>query len=84
MQRLVCPFIGYSLLGVHPSMSVVRRVVIGYHCNCLDGQLNYWTTTHQLIGVLLMCGQWMCSSTLAKITLSSPTVLTQGELQDSS
>ena len=33
--------IGYPLLGVHPSMSIVRLVMIGYHCNCLDGQLNF-------------------------------------------
>ena len=43
------PVIGYPLLGVHPSMSVVRLIMIGYHCNCLDGQLNYQTSAHWLI-----------------------------------
>ena len=50
--RLVWPFIGYPLLGVHPSMSVVRWLVVGYCCNCLDGQLKYWATTHQLISMV--------------------------------
>ena len=35
----VWPVIGYPVLGVYPSMSIVRLIVIGYHCNHLDGQL---------------------------------------------
>ena len=31
-------------------MSVVRLVVIGYHCNHLGEQLNYQASTHWLIG----------------------------------
>ena len=46
----VWPVIGYPLLGVHPSMSIVRLIMIGYHCNHLDGQLNYWASAHWLIG----------------------------------
>ena len=29
-------------------------IMIGYHCNCLDGQLNCWAFTHWLIGVTIM------------------------------
>ena len=50
----VWPVIGFPLLGVHPSMSIVKLIVIGYHCNCLDGQLNYWAFVHWLIGVTIM------------------------------
>ena len=49
--RIVWPFIVYPLLGLHPCMSIVRWVVIGYCCNHLDGQLNYWTT-YWLISVV--------------------------------
>ena len=28
-------------LGVHPSISIVKLITIGYCCNCLDGQFNY-------------------------------------------
>ena len=49
---IVWPVIGYPLLGVHPSMSIIRLIVIGYHCNHLDGQLNYWASAHWLIGGL--------------------------------
>ena len=45
---------GYSMIGAHPSMSIVRLIVIGYHCNCLDGQLNYQASAHWLI-----CGATM-------------------------
>ena len=68
---LVWPVIGYPLLGVHPSMSIVRLIVIGYYCNHLDGQLNYWASAHRLIGVTTMyqlCDQWLCHSTLAALS----------------
>ena len=61
----VWPVIGYPLLGVHPSMSIVRLIVIGYSCNCLDGQLNYQASAHWLIGGTTMyqiCDQWLCHS----------------------
>ena len=64
---LVWPVIGYTLLGVHPSISIVKLIMIGYHCNCLDGQLNCWASTHWLIGVTIMywlCYQWLGPSTL--------------------
>ena len=38
------------MIGAHPSMSIVRLIVIGYHCNHLDGQLNYQASAHWLIG----------------------------------
>ena len=41
--------IGYPLLGVHPSMSIARLVMSGYHCNHLDEQLNYPASAHWLI-----------------------------------
>ena len=63
----VWPVIGYPLLGVHPSMSIVRLVMIGYHCNCLDGQLNYWASAHWLIGGTTM--YWLCIWWLCHITL---------------
>ena len=47
----VWPVIGYPLLGVHPSISFVRLIMIGYYCNHLDGQLNYWASAHWLISV---------------------------------
>ena len=50
----VWPVIGFPLLGVHPSISLVKLIVIGYHCNCLDGQLNYQAFTHWLINVTIM------------------------------
>ena len=50
----VWPVIGYSLLGVHPSISVVRLIMIGYCCNCLDGQLTYQASAHWLISVTTM------------------------------
>ena len=37
------------MIGAHP-VSVVSLVVICYHCNCLDGQLNFQAFTHWLIG----------------------------------
>ena len=51
---LVWPVIGFPLLGVHPSISIVKLIVIGYQCNCLDGQINYWAFTHWLISVTIM------------------------------
>ena len=44
------PVMGYPLLGVYPSMSIVRLIMIGYHCNCLDGWLDYQASAHWLIG----------------------------------
>ena len=41
--------VGYLLLGIHPSMTLVKLIVIGYYCNCLDGQHNCWASTHWLI-----------------------------------
>ena len=63
----VWPVVGYPLLGVHPSITIVRQIMIGYHCNCLDGQLNCWASTHWLISVTIMYwihDQWLCHSTL--------------------
>ena len=50
----VLPVIGFPLLGVHPSISIVKLIMIGYHCNCLNGQLNCLAYTHWLIGVTIM------------------------------
>ena len=64
------PVVGYPLLGVHPSICIVRLIVIGYCCNCLDGQLNYWASAHWLIAVNIMywlCDQWLCLSTIVEI-----------------
>ena len=38
------------MIDAHSSVSVVSLVVIGYHCNHLDGQPNYQSFTHWLIG----------------------------------
>ena len=46
--------IGSPLLGVHPSISIVKLIVIGYHCNCLDGQLNCWAFAHWLISMTII------------------------------
>ena len=51
---LVWPVIGFPLLGVHPSISIVKLIVIGYHCNHLNGQLNYQAFAHWLIGVTII------------------------------
>ena len=48
------PVIGYPLLGVHASMSIVKLTVLGYCCNCLNGQLNYWASALWLIGATIM------------------------------
>ena len=50
----VWPVIGFPLLGVHPSISIVKLIMLGYCCNCLDGQLNCWAFTHWLIGVTII------------------------------
>ena len=53
-------------LGVHPSISIVRLIMIGYCCNCLDGQLNYRASAHWQIGVTTMywlCNWWLCPNT---------------------
>ena len=42
--------IGYYLIGAYLSVSIVNFVVIGYHCNHLDGQLNWQMFTHCMIG----------------------------------
>ena len=42
--------IGFPLLGIHPSISIVKLIMIGYRCNCLDGQLNCRASAHWLIG----------------------------------
>ena len=63
----VWPVVGYPLLGVHPSITIVKLIVFGYCCNCLDGQLNYWASTHWLISVTIMFwihDWWLCHSTL--------------------
>ena len=54
----VWPVLGFPLLGVHPSISIVKLIVIGYHCNHLDGQLNCWASAHWLINVTTM--HWLC------------------------
>ena len=41
LGRPVWPVVGYPLLGVHPNITIVKLIAIGYCCNCLDGQLNY-------------------------------------------
>ena len=51
---LVQPVIGFPLLGVHPSISIVKLIMIGYHCNCLDGKLNCWVFAHWVISVTIM------------------------------
>ena len=66
----VWPVIGYPLLGVHPSISMVRLIVIGYHCNHLDGQLNYWASAHWLTSVTTtyqLCNWWLCHSTIGTV-----------------
>ena len=58
----VWPVIGFPLLGVHPSISIVKLILIGYHCNHLDGQLNYWVFAHWLISVTIvyqLCYWWL-------------------------
>ena len=63
----VWPVVGYPLLGVHSSMSIVRLIMIGYLCNQLDGHFNYQASANWLIGGTTMywlCDQWLCHSTL--------------------
>ena len=65
----VWPVVGYPLLGVHPSITIARLIMIGYCCNCLDGQLNYWASTQWQISVTIMYwirNQWLCHSTLRR------------------
>ena len=50
----VQPMIGFPLLDVHPSISIVKLIVTGYHCNHLEGELNCWVFAHWLIGVTIM------------------------------
>ena len=37
------------LLGVHSRVTLVKLIMIGYHCNHLDGQHNCLASTHWLI-----------------------------------
>ena len=70
----VWPMIGFPLLGVHPSISTVKLIVTGYHCNCLDGQLNCWSSAHWLISVTIMywlCDQWLGHSRQENLKTSS-------------
>ena len=63
----VWPLIGFPLLGVHPSISIVKLIATGYHCNHLNEQLNCWAFAHWLIGMTIMhwlCYWWLGSSTL--------------------
>ena len=55
----VWPVIGFPLLGVNPSISVVKLIMIGYCCNYLDWQLNCWASAHWLISVTTM--YWLCN-----------------------
>ena len=63
----ICPMIGFPLLGVYPSISIAKLIVIGYHCNCLDGQLNCQVFAHWLIGVTIM--YWLCYQQLGPSAL---------------
>ena len=63
-QALIC----FPLLGVHPSVSIVKLIMIDYCCNCLDGQLNCQASVHWLIGVTTMywlCYQWFGPNTIS-------------------
>ena len=63
----VWPVVGYPFLGVHPSITIVTLIIIGYHCNCLDGQLNCQASARWLIDVPnlhRMYGRWLCPSTI--------------------
>ena len=62
--------IGFLLLGVHPSISIVKLIVNGYCYNCLDGQLYCWASAHWLIGVTIMyqlCYWWFGHSTFPSL-----------------
>ena len=64
---LVWSVIGYHLLGVYPSISIAKLIMVGYCYNHSDGQLNCWASAHWLIGVTIMywlCYQWLVPSTL--------------------
>ena len=54
------------LLGVCPSMTFVKLLVIGHCCDCLGGWLNCLAFRHWLILILrgLITCQWLCPSTL--------------------
>ena len=66
----VWPVIGNPLLGVHPSISIVRLIMIGYCCNCLDGQLNNLASGQWLIGVTMM--YWLSNWWLGHSTWYTP------------
>ena len=38
------------MIGAYLGVSIVSFAVIDYHCNHLDGQLNYQACTHHIIG----------------------------------
>ena len=64
--------IGFPLLGVHPCISIVKLIVVGYCCNCLDGQLNYQASAHWPISVTTMyqlCVHLLYHSTLPSLLL---------------
>ena len=65
---IACLACDWSLFVRCPSnQSIVRLIMIGCHCNCLDGQLNYGASAHWLIGGTTMywlCNWWLCHSTL--------------------
>ena len=75
----VWPVVGYPLSGVHPSISIVKLIMTDYHCNCLDGQVNYQASAHWLITVTTMywlCNQWLQHSTLPSGTTTATPVNT--------
>ena len=63
----VWPVISSPLLGVHPSISIVKLIMIGYCYNCLDGQLNCRASAHWLISVTII--YWLCTWRLSHSTL---------------
>ena len=55
----------YPLLGVHPTISILKFIMIGCHCKGLDGQLIYQASGHWLFSGTTMhqlCDQWLCHS----------------------
>ena len=71
--------ISHLLLGVHPSVTLVKLIVIGYCCNCLDGQLNYLGSTHWLVIISeeLILYWWLCHSTLCRVFVFSDDCLVE-------
>ena len=54
----VWPVIGYPMIGSNPSMSIGRLIMNGYHCNCLDEQLNCQASANWLISGAT--NYWLC------------------------